>query len=202
MAATPKQPGYIKTENMLIIAFLTLTVGFVGGVFFGVYKSASSVLPQGSGQQAPGNHNTAELAAEIEALEKLTRESPDDTASWIKLGHLYFDTNQVNEAINAYETALKLQPDNPDVITDLGVMYRRAGTPQKAIAKFDQAVAINPSHQIARFNKGVVLMHDLNDPEGAVAAWRELVQLDPNAKAPSGQLVKELISQLENANAQ
>lgn len=202
MSENKKQPGYVKTENMLIIVFIALTIGFVGGVFFSVYKTGSSTLPAGQAGMPQGNHTAADHAADIEALKKLTSENPEDADSWIKLGHLYFDTDQIKAAINAYETALKYKPENPDVLTDLGVMYRRAGDPKAAIARFDQAVTIDPSHQIARFNKGVVLMHDLNDAPGAVAAWRELLELDPNAKTPNGQLVKDLISQFDNPKSQ
>ena len=47
------------------------------------------------------------------------------------------------------------------------------------------------------FNKGVVLMHDLNDKPGALASWEALVKVNPNAKAPNGQLVSNLIAGLK-----
>ncbi|MGD9210875.1 MAG: tetratricopeptide repeat protein [Desulfobacteraceae bacterium] len=197
MAESKKQPGYMKNENALMIAFITLTIGFLGGVFFGVYKTSSAVVPQSGGQMPPVEDRTAD----IEALKKLTRENPEDADSWIKLGHLYFDTNQIDEAINAYETSLKYSSDNANVLTDLGVMYRRSGNPEKAVEKFDQAIASDPSHEIARFNKGIVLMHDLNDAKGATAVWRELLERNPNAKTPNGQLIKDLISQFNKPNS-
>lgn len=196
MSETKKLQGYMKTENTLLIAFITLSIGFVIGVIFGVYKSGSAGMPQGNAM--PAVENTAEEhAAEIEALEKKTAENPNDIESWIQLGHLYFDTNQIKEAINAYETSLEIKPDNPDVLTDLGVMYRRDGNPKEALAKFDQAMALDPSHEISRFNKGIVLMHDLKDTKAGLEAWRELVGINPEAKAPNGQLVKDFITQLE-----
>jgi cytochrome c-type biogenesis protein CcmH/NrfG len=145
----------------------------------------------------PAAKPSSDQTAKIETLEKLTRENPENIENWIQLGHIYYDTDQIKEAINAYETALKIKPDVPNILTDLGVMYRRAGDPKKAVAKFDQAMAADPSHQISRFNKGIVLMHDLNDAKGAVDAWRELIELNPDAKAPNGQLVKDLIAQFE-----
>ena len=200
MAEKKKQRGYIKTENTLLIVFIALSIGFVGGIVFGVYKSGS-ILPKGSSMPSAAN-TSSDQAAKIEALKKLTRENPENIESWIQLGHIYYDTDQIKEAIHAYETALKIKPDAPNILTDLGVMYRRAGNSKEAVAKFDQAIAADPSHQISRFNKGIVLMHDLNDAKGAVDAWRELVKLNPNAKAPNGQLVKDLIAQFENQRTQ
>ncbi len=199
MSTLDKKQGYIKTENTLLLTLIALTIGFVGGVVFGVYKSGPA-MPS-FGQMPSGANAFAEHAAEIESLKKVTAEHPDDVESWIELGHLYFDTNQLQKAISTYEQALKINPDNADVLTDLGVMYRRAGNPKEAVAKFDQAIAVSPSHEISRFNKGIVLMHDLEDAPGAVEAWRELIKVNPQAKAPNGQLVKDFIAQFEKQAA-
>lgn len=196
-----KKQGYIKTESTILIAFITLTIGFIGGTAFGIYKSDPTHVPQPSGMP-PSAKSSADQAAQIETLKQLTLKKPDDAKTWIQLGHLYFDTGQYQEAIIAYEKSLEVAPGDADIITDLGVMYRRSGKPEKAIAKFDEAIGINPSHQIARFNKGVVLMHDLNDTKGAIDTWQELVELNPEAKTPNGQLVRDFITQFEKQNAQ
>ncbi len=45
MAHKEKTKGdYVKKETMLFIAFITLMTGFLGGVVFGVHRSAS--IPQ------------------------------------------------------------------------------------------------------------------------------------------------------------
>ncbi|HMK66794.1 MAG TPA: tetratricopeptide repeat protein, partial [Thermodesulfobacteriota bacterium] len=130
-------------------------------------------------------------------LEKKTIENPSDIDSWTKLGDLYFDSNNYDKAINAYNKSLKLKPDNPDVLTDLGVMYQRMGNPDSAIKSFDKAIEINPRHETSRFNKGIVLLHDLNDREAALKAWEELLKINPDAKTSGGQLVSDLVKQLK-----
>ena len=77
---------------------------------------------------------------------------------------------------------LELNPNNADVWTDMGVMYRRKGRPDGALRAFNKAIEINPHHQQSRFNKGIVLMHDLKNPEAGVRAWQELVSIYPDAK--------------------
>ncbi|PKN15755.1 MAG: hypothetical protein CVU68_13545, partial [Deltaproteobacteria bacterium HGW-Deltaproteobacteria-3] len=105
---------------------------------------------------------------------------------------------QADKAINAYSKSLALAPNNADVLTDLGVMYRRAGNPQQAIASFDRAIQVNAKHETARFNKGIVLLYDLKDQSGAIDAWQELISLNPMATAPNGQLVSEILKEIQD----
>ena len=75
-------------------------------------------------------------------------------------------------------------------------MYRRNGQSDKALESFDKAIAADPSHEQARFNKGIVLNYDMNDREGAIRVWEDLVKVNPNATAPNGQLISEAIKSL------
>jgi cytochrome c-type biogenesis protein CcmH/NrfG len=76
----------------------------------------------------------------------------------------------------------------------MGVMYRRNGNPKAAVDAFNEAIRIDPKHEVSRFNKGIVLMHDLNDPDGAVETWEKLLEVNPLAMAPGGRSVDELVS--------
>ncbi len=113
------------------------------------------------------------------------------------MGNLHFDTDRPEKAIMAYKKALELDPNNPNVMTDLGVMYRRKGQPSEAIKAFDKAIKIDPRHEAPRFTKGVVLLHDLNDPNGAIRAWEELVEVNPFARAQGDELVVEVLKKLK-----
>jgi hypothetical protein len=57
---------------------------------------------------------------------------------------------------------------------------------------------IDPKHEISRFNKGIVLFHDLKDEKGAIAAWESLLAINPEAKSPSGQAVRQLVDHIKN----
>ena len=192
--------NFVKKETMLIIALIALVVGFLGGVFYSALQSGptgsvqtASTPPQQQQQQA-GMSN--EQARAILDLEQEVAVNPTNVNAWTQLGHVYFDTNNPPKAIRAYEKSLELNPNNPDVLTDLGVMYRRNGQPEKALAAFEQAMTVAPNHEQSRFNKGIVLRYDLNDREGAVKAWEELLKINPNAMAPNGIHVSEAIKSL------
>ena len=195
----------VKKETMWMVASIALVVGFLGGVVFGVYKTGTDKPMQKPMVSQPAEKDqgvSVERSAQIFKLEKLTKENPDDVAAWIDLGNLYFDTGNHEKAITAYNKALELNPDNANVMNDLGVMYRRTGQPKKAIEAFDKAIKIDPGHETVRFNKGIVLMHDLNDLEGAIQAWEELVKLNPDAISPTGQPVKKLVENLKKSMKQ
>ena len=79
-------------------------------------------------------------------------------------------------------------------------MYRRTGDPTQAVKCFDRALSIDPGHETALFNKGVVLMHDIKDLNAALQAWEKLVQVNPNAQTPDGRTVKSMIDMVKKAN--
>ena len=179
----------VSKQTLMTSVVVALMVGFFGGLVFGIYKTSSG-LPIAQPGSMPDDDGRAQM---FQALTDKVRQNPDDAAAWIQLGHLNFDRNAVPEAIEAYEKALALQPDNAPVRTDLGIMYRRANRPEEAIRAFDRAIASDPKLENARLNKGIVLLHDLNDKAGAIQAWEELLKINPVAMAPNGQSVDELI---------
>jgi tetratricopeptide (TPR) repeat protein len=190
----------VKKETLWLAVSIALVIGFIGGVVFGVYKSGTNTSMQKSMISQPAvkeKEISVESAAQIFQLEKMTKETPNDAAAWTNLGNLYFDTGNPEKAITAYTKSLALRPNNANVLTDLGIMYRRTGKPKKAIEAFDKAAKINPKHERALFNKGIVLMHDLNDLDGAIGAWEELVKRNPTATSPTGQSVKNLVEKLK-----
>ena len=185
--------GYVKKETMMVVAFAALALGFLGGVFYSAYKSAP-----GKDAPPPGHSKgSSAQSSRISELEKETALHSDNVAAWVQLGNLYFDANQVEKAIAAYKHSLTLDPGNADVLTDLGVMYRRNGRPREAIKVFDRAILVNPRQEAAYFNKGVVFLHDLNERENAIEAWEELLRVNPMAKVQSGELVMELVENIK-----
>ncbi|MEM7263960.1 MAG: tetratricopeptide repeat protein, partial [Planctomycetota bacterium] len=64
--------------------------------------------------------------------------------------------------------------------TDQGVMYRRIDQFEQAIANFEQARTVDPSHLPSLYNIGVVYLYDLKEHAKARAAWEEYVRRAPN----------------------
>ena len=195
----PDMSQYVKKETLYMVSLLALAVGFFGGVMFGIFKSGPTGPAQTAApvQPTPMPQSSVDLSNKIAALEREAAANPSNAAAWINLGNNFFDTNQYEKSIQAYKKALALAPNNANVWTDMGVMYRRSGRPQEAIKAFDKAVEVDPKHETPRFNKGIVLMHDLNDIPGAIKAWEGLLQVNPVAVAPNGQSVDKMVMSMK-----
>lgn len=199
-----KEEKRYKFETLVIAICVAMAFGFMVGAAFTVYKldsgtTVASIPPASSGVAA--NLNPDKMSR-IAMLKKAVENNPEDGKTWVELGNLYFDTAQHTEAIDAYTRALDINPNNANVLTDPGVMYRRSGNSEKAVEMFDRAIAVDPKHETSRFNKGIVLLHDLKDEKGAIAAWRGMLEINPLAMAPNGQTVDELIRQFESRQKQ
>jgi cytochrome c-type biogenesis protein CcmH/NrfG len=193
--------NYVRKETFVIVTLLALAVGFFGGVVLGIYKSDSKI-PDQSAPMQPQPQSAAPVGADrIAALERQTEANPGDTKAWTELGNVYFDSKRFEKSISAYRKSLELDPSNPNVWTDMGVMYRRSGKPEEAIKAFDQAIAADPKHEVSRMNKGIVLLHDLNDFDGAISAWEGLLEVNPIATAPNGVSIDSMVVQLKKQQA-
>ncbi len=195
----------VQKQTLYMAILVSITFGFMIGAVYTSFKLAGQnpvqTASQAPSQPAQDSGESADQAAMIGAkmlkLEQSLKENPDNVEAWTQLGNLFFDSGRFSDAIEAYEKSLALAPGNPNVLTDLGVMYRRNKDPKKAIEIFDKAIAAQPDFETARFNKGVVLMYDLNDLPGAIQAWEALVEVNPVATAPNGQLVQLLVTDLK-----
>jgi len=195
--------GYVKKQTLAGAILLSLCVGFICGTIYSSFKLASDSKVQ-PGKITAVNNSTASqqdtlvgIAAKVLKLEQYLGQHPKDAKAWAQLGNHFFDSNQFVNAIEAYEKSLVIEPGEIGVITDLGVMYRRNKQPQKAIEAFDKAILLDPAVETARFNKGIVLLHDLNDAGGGIKAWEALVEQNPMAMAPNGESVDALIQRMK-----
>lgn len=131
----------------------------------------------GGGAAASGG---APMMGEITRLRQQIAQHPDDAAAIVALANLHFDIQDWGAARELYERYERLQPGNPDVITDLGVCLRGLGDFKGAIAQFQRAQTASPQHWQSRFNEVVVLAFDLKDSTGARSKLAELRRLSPD----------------------
>ncbi len=197
------ETNMVTRQTLILAMAVALTLGFVGGAAFTSFKLAGSAAPVGMSMPPQAENKQAmpdpspEIASRILKLEQYLKENPDDPEAWAQLGHQFFDSDRFKDAIEAYEKSLSIKPDNAPVLTDLGVMYRRNEQPKKAVEMFDRAIAADGVLDTPRFNKGVVLMHDLEDLPGAIKAWEGLISINPMAQTPGGELVANILERLK-----
>ena len=191
--------GMVRTSTLYLTAVLCLLLGIYLGTLLSAFRGAKDITSstQQSQQQTPSlrGQNT-ESANLLKALEEAVKKNPQDLHAWIQLGNHYFDDNKPREAIHAYERALAIKEDNPDVLTDMGIMYRHLGEFEQAAKNFTQASKINPLHEQSRFNLGVVLFFDLQRKDEARKVWRALIDINPEVRTPDGALLRTMLDEL------
>jgi tetratricopeptide (TPR) repeat protein len=185
-----------QTSTLIGAVVAAFIAGILAGVFFNNHKTGInlSIKPD----SASGKNISSDISNQIADHEKAVAVNPDNIEAWIHLGDLYFDSGLSEKSVAAYEKALVLNPANADVWTDMGVMYRKTGKFEKAIECFDKAVNINHKHEVSRFNKGIVLMYDLNNKQEAIRTWEGLLDVNPFAMAPDGLSVDLMLKQLKH----
>jgi tetratricopeptide (TPR) repeat protein len=179
----------LKKESILIAA-VALIVGLLGGFLIfsissvGTKQQPESIIPAGSG-------SPADYASRIDQAEKIVAQDPKSLNAWLSLGNDYFDTEQAQKSIHAYGKALEIEPNNPNVLTDQGIMYRKVGWYDKAIENFEKAQKLDPKHLQSLFNIGLVYAVDLKQPEKSVPIWKKYLQMDPNS--PTAMQIKSMM---------
>ncbi len=187
----------IKKETMYLVIIITFIAGFIGGIIFSAIQSTPTIAQPPSPPPAPATENHTEQHNVIAALEDIVSQHPEEYEAWVSLGHNYFDSHQHDKAIKAYDRALSINNSNPDVWTDMGIMYRREKKPQQAIESFTEALKRDPNHLIALFNTGLVKLTDLHDVDGAIIAWEKAVTLNPGATTPDGKSLQNWLDELK-----
>ncbi len=138
---------------------------------------------------------SAEVQARINRLEATVLAEPKNFGAWFALGNDYFDTHQHQKAVDAYGKGLAIKPDEPNVLTDQGVMYRDLGQFDKALANFQKANKLDPNHVQSLFNMGVVYSADLHKPDEAAKAWNKVIALAPGSEQAAQ--ARQMLSQLK-----
>jgi cytochrome c-type biogenesis protein CcmH/NrfG len=137
--------------------------------------------------------------ARVQALETVAKGDPKNVESRVQLGNLFFDAEQYPLAITWYEQALKLNPADTNVSTDLGVAYYYTNQPDRALAQFDHSLSTDPKHIKTLLNVGIVRAFGKNDLAGAAKAWEQVVAISPDS--PEGQAAKKGLEGVKNAGA-
>jgi cytochrome c-type biogenesis protein CcmH/NrfG len=188
-----KKEASMKKETAFLAIVIAFIVGFITGATVAILKgtkgaekvvgvSKPRMTQEALPMDVPQDSSPMEVASKIQTLKEAIKKDPKDLSALVELGNLFFDSNQPKEAIEAYSQYLAIKPDNPDVRTDMGIMFRKLGDFDKAIDEFRKAVQIDPKHLNSQYNIGIVLLHDKRDIKGAIKAWEEYLKLDTNSE--------------------
>jgi tetratricopeptide (TPR) repeat protein len=179
----------MKKETVILVIVIAFLAGFITGATVAILRGTKSVerppvvqKPQMVPMPTPKGPDSIEVSSKIQSLKDAVKKDPKNLSAWVELGNLYFDSGQPKEAIDAYRQYLAIKPDNSDVRTDMGIMYRALGEFDRAIEEFKKAAQSDPKHVNSQYNIGIVLLHDKGDIKGAIKAWEDYLRVDPKSE--------------------
>ncbi len=87
---------------------------------------------------------TRDYSAAAQDYEAILKKLPDENKAqgYVDLGRIYEKAGRVGETVDSYETAAKLNPDDPAPFLHLGILKSRLRDPDGATKAFDQAESL------------------------------------------------------------
>ena len=93
---------------------------------------------------------------QLATLKEQVARDPHNADALVQLGNMYMDAAKNDEAATYYERALAVR-DDTNVRVDLGICYKNAGHPEKALAAFRRAAEQSPGQWQPLYNEAIVL---------------------------------------------
>jgi Tfp pilus assembly protein PilF len=182
--------NWTSTQAYVVAAFCLVLGVALGYLFRGsaspVAAGATATTNADSQPSRPAQpqitpeQQKAMVAQAVAPLLSALKDNPNDFGTLVKVANLYYDGQQYPDAVTFYQRALQIQPRNADVLTDFGTSLWYTGDVDKAISQFQTALKYEPGRASTLFNLGIVRWQGKMDPKGAVQAWEELLQKNPN----------------------
>lgn len=165
-------PLWRPSRRLFIAALATLGLGTLA-LYRLLGTPAAIDAPPAATAAMPAN-----LAEAVAQLEAELQRNPNEPEGWRLLGRSYLSLDRFADARTAFEQALKLAPDDPDLLVE-NAQARLYADPQKrldatAIGQIERALAINPQHQRARWFLGVS-QRQQGRPADAASTWEPLL---------------------------
>ena len=83
----------------------------------------------------------------LDPLRRAADAEPENIRVWIALGWCYKRTGRLDMAIEAMETALAVDPDEPMIRYNLACYWSVAGRKRQALGYLEQALSLDPTYR-------------------------------------------------------
>jgi len=158
----------------LVPLIIGALVGFIAGYFAG-----GGGRPTAGGPAATDSAG-APSADRVAELRKALDRDPENPKLWTTLGNIYYDREEWDRAVEAYEKAQRKAPNDPNLLSDLGAAHRNRGEFKRAIGLFEKARAADPDHWQSLLNLVLCEAFDVRDAAAAERHLRELKRRYPD----------------------
>ncbi len=140
-------------------------------------RSTPSVVLENFTEQERAANIPEFVNVEPGAIRKIRGQFMDDV-NYLRAGDAFRDQGDFRNAARLYREALEVNPDNPQVHTNLGLCLLNEGKREEAKTHFLRAIELRPDLAVAHCNLGMILRGQNKLPEAA-KALRKAIRSDP-----------------------
>jgi tetratricopeptide (TPR) repeat protein len=140
------------------------------------HKLLGRIYLRSLGDLQPGTQSREVLGLAIEQYEAMIRIEPKSVDNHLLLGRLYFVNKDMLKAENEFKTAISLDPNSEEGVTNLAYLYNEEGDSKRA------AEVLNSVPEARRSPKIFVALgstyEQQKDYKNAIAAFRQALTMD------------------------
>ncbi len=142
-------------------------------------KTLRDEYEQASGEKADSTVFEAVKPEQGRRQVSVEERKKKEVNAFLQKGVAFYDQKNYEEAIAAFDQAIRLDPNDNFAFNIKGLALYELGRNEEAIAAFDQAIRLDPNNSAAYNNKGASL-DELGRGEEAIAAYDQAIWIDPN----------------------
>ncbi len=114
-------------------------------------------------------------ASELSMWMDVAAKRPGNARARVAIGNAYLAVDHIDDALAAFNEAIRIRPEFADAHAALGMGLARQGDLAAAVTEYETAIRLEPRHAKAHFNLGNALQRQ-GKFEAAVAAYRNAVE--------------------------
>jgi tetratricopeptide (TPR) repeat protein len=107
-----------------------------------------------------------------------TEQDPEYALAFEQMGLIYA-VNHDPRAPDFYKTALRINPNSPTVMYNLGLYYQENGQPEKAIETYQELLKLSPGYAYAAYNIGYIKSEIEKAPAEALEWFLKASSINP-----------------------
>jgi cytochrome c-type biogenesis protein CcmH/NrfG len=176
----------MKKRVVLLAVLVAFSLGFITGAAMVIVKREKESKEREASSTAPlpltKEPISIELTEKIEDLKAMVKENPKDLAALAKLGDIYAEHHRYREAAEAYGQFLSVKPNDPDIRTNLGILFRSWGDDDGAIEEFKRAAEFGSKHANSRYYLGLTLLQNKKSIQEGMKAWEDYLKVEPKGQ--------------------
>ena len=157
-----------------------------------VYEAPVNPLAQRAFDDASRALRSGRTEEAERAYRALANANPELGGPHANLGLIYRQAGKLPEAVNEFETAVRLSPRQPVYLNQLGITYRQKGDFAKARDAYQKALALDPGYSGATLNLGILFDLYLGDSQKALELYGRYLSLAPNGDPAVSKWVADL----------